>query len=34
MHVVPRSGHLTLYEDEAAVSAVAQVAADWFEQYL
>ena len=34
MHVVPRSGHLTLYEDEQAVSAVAQVAADWFTEYL
>jgi len=34
MHVVPRSGHLTLYEDEQAVSAVAQVAADWFAEYL
>jgi len=34
MHVVPRSGHLTLYEDEQAVSAVAQVAADWFTEHL
>jgi fermentation-respiration switch protein FrsA (DUF1100 family) len=34
MHVVPRSGHLTLYENEAAVSAVARVAADWFSEYL
>jgi alpha-beta hydrolase superfamily lysophospholipase len=33
-HVVPKSGHLTLYEDEAAVSAVAQVAADWFSDSL
>jgi uncharacterized protein len=34
MHVVPRSGHLTLYEDEQAVAAVAQVAADWFAEFL
>jgi fermentation-respiration switch protein FrsA (DUF1100 family) len=33
-HVVPRSGHLTLYEDEAAVGLVAQAAADWFAEYL
>jgi uncharacterized protein len=33
-HVVPRSGHLTLYEDEDAVSVVAQAAADWFAEYL
>jgi fermentation-respiration switch protein FrsA (DUF1100 family) len=33
-HVVPRSGHLTLYEDEAAVAVVAQAAADWFGQWL
>jgi len=33
-HVVPRSGHLTLYEDEAAVAVVAQAAADWFAEYL
>jgi fermentation-respiration switch protein FrsA (DUF1100 family) len=33
-HVVPRSGHLTLYEDEAAVTLVAQAAADWFGTYL
>lgn len=33
-HVVPRSGHLTLYEDEAAVAVVAQAAADWFGRYL
>jgi len=34
LHVVPRSGHLTLYEDEQAVSAVAQVAAAWFTEHL
>jgi uncharacterized protein len=33
-HVVPRSGHLTLYEDEDAVAVVAQAAADWFGEYL
>jgi uncharacterized protein len=33
-HVVPRSGHLTMYEDEAAVAVVAQAAADWFAEYL
>jgi fermentation-respiration switch protein FrsA (DUF1100 family) len=33
-HVVPRSGHLTLYENEAAVELVAQAAADWFGTYL
>jgi uncharacterized protein len=33
-HVVPRSGHLTLYEDEEAVSVVAQAAAEWFAQSL
>ncbi|MFL5841787.1 MAG: alpha/beta hydrolase [Thermoleophilaceae bacterium] len=33
-HAVPKSGHLTLYEDEAAVSAVAQVAAEWFSDWL
>jgi uncharacterized protein len=33
-HVVPRSGHLTLYEDEDAVAVVAQAAADWFAEYL
>jgi pimeloyl-ACP methyl ester carboxylesterase len=34
MHVVPRSGHLTLYEEEGAISEVAQIAADWFCEYL
>ena len=34
LHVVPRSGHLTMYEDEAAVAVVAQAAADWFAEYL
>jgi dipeptidyl aminopeptidase/acylaminoacyl peptidase len=33
-HVVPRSGHLTLYEDEAAVAIVAQAASDWFAEFL
>lgn len=33
-HVVPRSGHLTLYEDEDAVSVAAQAAAEWFAQSL
>ena len=33
-HVVPRSGHLTMYEDEKAVAVVAQAAADWFAEYL
>ena len=33
-YVVPRSGHLTLYEDEAAVAAVADAAADWFVENL
>jgi uncharacterized protein len=33
-HVVPKSGHLTLYEDEEAVAAVAKVAADWFSEHL
>jgi uncharacterized protein len=34
LHVVRRSGHLTLYEDAGAVARVAQVAADWFSDYL
>jgi pimeloyl-ACP methyl ester carboxylesterase len=34
MHVVPRAGHLTLYEDQDAVSGVAQIAADWFSENL
>ena len=33
-HVVPRSGHLTLYEDEDAVAVVADAAADWFVENL
>jgi pimeloyl-ACP methyl ester carboxylesterase len=33
-HVVPRSGHLTLYEDEEAVAVVAQAASDWFAEWL
>jgi hypothetical protein len=31
---VPRSGHLTLYEDQEAVAGVAQAAADWFRECL
>jgi uncharacterized protein len=34
LHVVPKSGHLTLYEEEGAISEVAQLAADWFAEYL
>jgi pimeloyl-ACP methyl ester carboxylesterase len=33
-HVVPRSGHLTLYEDQDAVAGVAQAAAEWFRECL
>jgi dipeptidyl aminopeptidase/acylaminoacyl peptidase len=33
-HVVPRSGHLTLYEDQEAVAGVAQAAAAWFKDCL
>jgi dipeptidyl aminopeptidase/acylaminoacyl peptidase len=34
MHVVPRSTHLTLYEDEAAVGKVAGVVSSWFSEHL
>lgn len=34
LHVVPRAGHLTLYEDDRAVSEVAGIAADWFSENL
>jgi pimeloyl-ACP methyl ester carboxylesterase len=34
MHVVPRSTHLTLYEDEAAVGKVADLVSSWFEEHL
>jgi alpha-beta hydrolase superfamily lysophospholipase len=34
LHVVPKSTHLTLYEDEPTVSEVAGVAADWFSERL
>lgn len=34
LHVVPRSTHLTLYEDEAAVSEVARLVSAWFEEHL
>jgi fermentation-respiration switch protein FrsA (DUF1100 family) len=30
LHVVPRSTHLTMYEDESAIRGVAALAADWF----
>ena len=33
-HVVPRSGHLTLYEDADTRRAVAAVAADWFRTHV
>ena len=33
-HVVARSTHLSLYDDEATRRAVAEVAADWFTRYL
>jgi fermentation-respiration switch protein FrsA (DUF1100 family) len=34
MHVVPRSTHLTLYEDERAVAEVAAVVSAWFSEHL
>lgn len=34
LHVVPKSTHLTLYEDEAAVGKVAGVVSSWFEEHL
>jgi alpha-beta hydrolase superfamily lysophospholipase len=34
MHVVSKSTHLTLYEDEDAVATVAAVASAWFSEYL
>lgn len=34
MHVVPKSTHLTLYEEEDTVSEVAQIASDWFSRHL
>jgi len=33
-HVVARSTHLSLYDDEATRRSVAEVAADWFTRYL
>jgi hypothetical protein len=33
-HVVPRSTHLTLYEDATTQRDVALVAADWFKTFL
>jgi fermentation-respiration switch protein FrsA (DUF1100 family) len=34
IHVVPKSTHLTLYEDEDAVASVAAVASTWFAEHL
>jgi uncharacterized protein len=34
LHVVPKSTHLTLYEDDAAVAQVAGLACDWFSEHL
>ena len=33
-HVVPRSSHLTFYEDPATQRAVAAITAEWFETFL
>lgn len=34
LHIVPRSTHLTLYEDPDTRREIAAVAADWYRQYL
>jgi uncharacterized protein len=34
LHVVPKSTHLTLYEDDEAVARVAGLARDWFSEHL
>jgi hypothetical protein len=34
LHVVPRSTHLTLYEDRAALVEVAELASAWFREHL
>ena len=34
LHIVPRSTHLTLYEDSDTRRKIAEVAADWYRQYL
>jgi uncharacterized protein len=34
MHIVPKSTHLTLYEDEDAVADVAAIVSQWFSEHL